>query len=72
MNTHDEISKAKQEMEEGVSMFDTEAIYLARLEYLEHDDDECEHPESERWPFKDGMEVCALCGAIIHPVEVPF
>ena len=61
--------KCKQYLDE---LFDTEAIYLARLEYLEHDDDECEHPESERWPFKDGMEVCALCGAIIHPVEVPF
>lgn len=52
-------------------MFDPEAIYFARLDYLEPDADG-EHPESEGWPFKDGMEVCALCGAIIHPVEVPF
>ena len=54
-------------------MLDTEAIYLTRLEYLEHDDDECGHPDADRWPFKHDWEICAKCGAIVRPADfVPF
>ena len=54
-------------------MLDTQAIYLTRLEYLEHDDDEYGHPAKERWPFWPGWEICGICGAIIRPADwVPF
>lgn len=52
-------------------MLDTQEIYLMRL--ADDDGQDCDHPDSERWPFFDGWEICGVCGAIVRPRSfIPF
>ena len=45
---------------------DLALVWLDKFEQAE-----CEHPLDERWPFKNGWEVCGVCGALILEHAIP-
>jgi len=42
-------------------MYDRSDLYL-----IEQDSQQCDHPESERYPYVGDRESCGLCGAIVN------